>query len=349
MVSSGTGGHLTPVLAVARGLAARGHETLLVIEGRPAEHALLSEGQVVKARSLGLGGSGAGLVVRIARATFAARRLLRSEGVRLVIGTGGRTILPVALAARSLGIDLVLMEQNAVPGRANRLLARWARRVYVGLPGPLQWPHAVFTGTPLRPEIFERDRAAARAALGLRPDVAAVMVTGGSQGAETLNRVVPEALCSLHRPLEVLHACGAGRSAAVRLRYAPGVRYGVAALVRDTVTDMATWYAAADLVVCRGGGATVAELMAAGRAAVIVPYPHHRDRQQYHNGRVLERHGAAVVLPQGELTGPRLAATVKQLLGGGICREMGERARALARRDSCQRILEDVCGLLDRL
>lgn len=347
MVSSGTGGHLTPALAIARGLAARGHETLLLTEGRPAEHALLPEGEV-EVRRLGVGGSRAGLFVRMARAALEARRLLQREGVRLVIGTGGRTSLPVVLAARSLGIDVCLMEQNAVPGRANRLLARWARRVYLGLPSRRRLPHAVFTGTPLRPEIFERDRTAARATLGMRSDVVAVMVTGGSQGAEVLNRVVPEALCTLHRPLEVLHACGPGRAAVVRLRYARGAGHGVNALVRDTVTDMPTWYAAADLVVCRGGGATVAELMAAGRASVIVPYPHHRDRQQYHNGRVLEQQGAAVVLPQAELDAPRLAATIDGLLDGGRYRAMGERARALARSDSCERILEDLCDLLER-
>src|SRR6185436_11453341 len=138
------------------------------------------------------------------------------------------------------------------------------------------------------------DRAAARAALGLRNDLPVVLVTGGSQGAQVLNEVAPQALGSLGMPMQVLHLSGVGRDEAVRRAYAVYDDAIVTAVVRPLAMDMDRMLGAADLVICRGGGTTVAELMAVGRAAVIVPYPHHKDRQQLRNAAVLERCGAAV-------------------------------------------------------
>jgi UDP-N-acetylglucosamine--N-acetylmuramyl-(pentapeptide) pyrophosphoryl-undecaprenol N-acetylglucosamine transferase len=344
LVSSGTGGHLLPAMMLARALSESGHQPILLTEGRSPERLLLEQ-YPYRAETLAVGGPGPSLPLRLLRAWLRARRFLARERIDLVIGAGGRTTVPVGLAATSLGVPMVLMEQNAIPGRANRLLAPLARRIYLGLPSPRRPRNALVTGTPLRPELGRVGRDAAKRSLGLAAALPVVLVTGGSQGARALNTIVPAALCRLRRPVQVLHLCGAHEDEPVRQAYAAGAEHGLTAMVRCHAFDMATMYAAADLVICRGGGGTVAELAAAGRGAIIVPYPHHRDRQQYFNGKVLEDAGAAVVIEQRDLEPGALAAQVKGLLAEGRTAEMGAKASALARPDSCARILEDLAEL----
>lgn len=286
--------------------------------------------------------------MRLLGATLRARNFLRREKVDIVVGTGGRTTLPVGLAAKSLGLPMVLMEQNAVPGRANRLLAPLARRVYLGLPTAHPTRRSLLTGTPLRSEFGRINRSEARRGLGLTVDVPVVFVTGGSQGARTLNSLVPDALCRLRRPLQVLHLSGPGRGENMRLRYAAGEAHGITAMVRSHAFDMPNYYAAADLVICRGGGGTVAELASAGRPSIIIPYPHHRDRQQYFNGKILEEVGAAVVLNEHGLSPESLAALVESLFRRGGLEAMGERAQEVAMTDACDDIVEDLDRLVDR-
>lgn len=343
LVSGGTGGHLMPALELARALRNTGRDALVLTEGRPAERALL-QGSGLTSREFAVGG-GLGLPLRLARATLACRRMLRQENVGLLIGTGGRACVPAALAARSLTIPVCLLEQNAVPGRANRMLARLAARVWLGLPSQRPLPRGVVTGTPLRVEVGQRDRKRARQDLGLEDGVPVLLVFGGSQGAAVLNEVVPAACARLHRSVQVVHLAGIDRSEAVRQAYDGGPA-NVRAIVRSLTRDMATLYAAADLVVCRGGGGTLAELIAAGRPAVIVPYPHHHDRQQWHNGKVLERAGAGLVVEQARFDVESLTIVLDMLLGDPErLLVMGERARGLVPRDACARILADLADL----
>jgi len=326
---------------LANALRESGREPVLLTEGRRAERVLL-ERYPCRAETLAFERGRLSMPMRLFGATVRARRFLRRERIDLVVATGGRTTVPVGLAAKSLHLPVALMEQNVVPGRANRMMFPFAERVYLGLPTDKLPRRGVVMGTPLRQEVGNVDRGEARRSLGLAGDVAVVFVTGGSQGAQVLNEIVPAALCQLRRPLQVIHLCGADVDQAVRMRYAEGEDYGVAALVRCHAFDMATLYSAADLVVCRGGGGTVAELAAAGRSAVIVPYPHHKDRQQFFNGKLLERAGAAVVVEQCSLTSASLAALVESLLRGERPVKMGARARALAKSDTCSRIMEDL-------
>ena len=287
LVSGGTGGHLMPALVLARALRARGHDPVLVTEGRDVERELLRRElpDVVECQLPSARGSRLGLPFWLLRATATARRLLREQHVDAVVSTGGRPSVPVGLAARSLGLPLFLLEQNAITGRANRWLSPLARRIYHGLPAVhATTARSLLTGTPLRPEIGRIDRQVAREELGLPLQASVVLVTGGSQGARSLNETVPKALLRIaarlpQRPLHVLHLAGLGRDEDVRRTYANGER-DVLAQVRPVAQDMARLFAAADLVVCRGGGTTVAELCAVGRAAVIVPYPHHKVQRQ---------------------------------------------------------------------
>jgi UDP-N-acetylglucosamine--N-acetylmuramyl-(pentapeptide) pyrophosphoryl-undecaprenol N-acetylglucosamine transferase len=303
------------------------------------------------------------LPLRLLRAAMSARRLLRDRSIDLVVGCGGRTSVPAGLAARSLRLPLCLLEQNAVTGRANRWLMPWAERIYLGL--PLAGRHgrrhnrrrrSLLTGTPLREGLGGLSKTAARQSLGLPETQPVVLVTGGSQGAESLNRLVPEALCSmqsslqgsLQMPMQVLHVAGGAKDAEVRQRYNElrSQSPEVSATVWPMVNDMATLYAAADLVICRGGGGTVSELMAASRPAIIVPYPHHRDRQQWHNGHVLEAAGAALVCEEATLTAESLARAALDLLRSpDRLADMSRRARCMSPADPCGRILEDLTAL----
>ena len=341
LVSSGTGGHLLPAVMLAHALRDSGDEPILLTEGRRPE-AVLLERYPCRSESLPFGRGRLGMPVHLLGATMRARRFLQREQVDVVVGTGGRTTVPVGLAAKSLGLPVALMEQNAVPGRANRLLFPLAERIYLGLPTESAPRRSVVTGTPLRPEVGHISRSDARRSLGFHDDAPVVFVTGGSQGAQALNETVPAALCSLRQPLQVSHLCGHGRDEAVRMAYAEGVDHGVAALVRSHAFDVATQYAAADLVICRGGGGTVAELAQAGRAAIIVPYPHHKDRQQFFNGKLLQEVGAAVVVEQPDLTVSSLTSLLKGLMHGDRLQKMGERARELAHANPCGQIVEDL-------
>lgn len=342
LVSSGTGGHLLPAMVLADALGQRGHDAFLVTGGRAVENEML-ENRGRDAAHLPLGEGRFGLPLEVLRATRDARRMLRDREVDVVVATGGRTSVPVGLAARSLGLPMCLLEQNATTGKANRLLLPLARRIYLGLPQARKVPRSLFTGTPLRREFRNGDRQQARRRLGLCPDVAVVLVTGGSQGAEALNQLVPAALGGLRRPLQVLHMAGKGNDDAVRTAYASFSEHELVADVRGMDLEMADSYSAADLVICRGGGGTVAELMAIGRPAVIVPYPHHRDRQQTRNGEVLSRAGAAVVLEEKALKAADLSAVVGGLLADpGRLAAMGYRARGLSPSNPCARILEDM-------
>lgn len=348
LVSGGTGGHLMPALVLARAMRASGHEPVLVTEGRDVEREMLRRelpdvhGVELPAASR----SRLGLPFWLLRATAAARRLLREQHVDSVVSTGGRPSVPVALAARSLGKPVYLLEQNAVTGRANRWLLPLASRIYHGLPAAdTSSPRALVTGTPLRPEIGRLDRARARDLLGLRHDVPVVLVTGGSQGARSLNEIVPQALLCVGKPLQVLHLAGLGRDDAVRRFYAAS-EGKVQAHVRPVALDMDRLFGASDLVICRGGGTTVAELIAVGRAAILVPYPHHRDQQQLRNAEVLARAGAALIVEEAALSIEAMAELIACLLADPVrLRTMGDAARALRHGDAAAAILRDM-GLL---
>jgi UDP-N-acetylglucosamine--N-acetylmuramyl-(pentapeptide) pyrophosphoryl-undecaprenol N-acetylglucosamine transferase len=349
LVSGGTGGHLMPALVLARALRERGHTPLLVTEGREVEKEFLDrEVSGVEAACLPEGKpTKLQLPLWLLKATLRARRMLKERNVDSVVSTGGRASLPVALAARSLGKPVFLLEQNAIAGRVNRWMLPFAARMYLGLPGPDMTKRSCFTGTPLRPEIYRIDAQKARAALGLDPKLPVVLVTGGSQGAQRVNEVAPEALASLKTRVQVIHLCGlgavkSGRDVEMRRRYAASDSVAVA-VVRPMAMDMDTMLGAADLVICRGGGTTVAELMAAGRPAVVVPYPHHKDQQQLRNARVLADAGAAVILEEHDLDAAKMAAAIDSILSDrDRLTAMGEAARGLCSLDPTSAILADM-------
>jgi len=282
-----------------------------------------------------------------ATATGRARRCLRAIGADVVIGGGGYVSGPVGLAARSLRLPLVLTEADSHLGIANRALAPLASRVFLAFPlDGRDGRRYEVVGRPIPAATLSVDRAAARERFGIPQDETCLLVFGGSLGARTVNDAALEAFAAAP-PCVVLHACGVRDHAqlAQRLeRFGSPPRYHLHAYI-DQFADA---LAAADLAVGRAGGA-VFELAAAGVPSILVPYPHATADHQTLNARHLGSAGAAVVVPDAELDGPRLAREVGALLADPNRRSaMSNAARAFARPDAAERIAAAVVELGDR-
>ena len=360
IAGGGTAGHVQPAIAIAKALVARGHRRAAVelvgsergIEARLVPEAgfeltLLPGRGIERKLSLQNLRSLASLLVAFRRAW----RLVGERRPRVVVSVGGYASVPCALAAVVRRVPIVVAEQNAAPGAANRLVSRWAKACAVSFPDtPL--PRAVVTGNPVRPEVLAIDRArdapAARAKLDVEPGRRVVLIFGGSLGALRINRAALDAvrLWAGRSDLHVRHVIGSrdwGELTAGGPPLRPGSRLQYQAVEYDD--DMPTSLAAADLVVCRSGASTSFELLAVGLPAVLVPSPFVTADHQTANARHLERAGAAVVVPDAELDGQRLASEVDVLLAD---RRRLDRM-ALAARDAAQPdAADDIAALVER-
>lgn len=338
IAAGGTGGHVLPALAVARALG--GTDVVFIGTDRgPGADIVRRAGYRMVAtpvRPLARGLRGALGPLSMLPATVVARRALRRERVRAVLGMGGYPSLPVVAAARLERIPAVIHEQNAVPGLANEMAARLTPHVAVSFPGTVFGRRPVrLVGVPIRAEIASLDRDAARAealrAFGLDPARATILIFGGSIGALRIDRAAV-GLAAVWRDrtdVQVLLAAGADQIGWVREALEPG-----ALIVRcePFIERIDLAYAAADVAVTRGGASTVFELAAAALPAVVVPYPHARRREQDANARWLADAGGAVVLADAACTGDRLAAACAELLADPERRaKMGAAALAVAR------------------
>ncbi len=318
VMAGGTGGHVFPALAVAETLRAHGADVFWIGTHRGMESRLVpAQGFDMEwVEIAGLRGKGLGAILsgpfKLLGALRQAWILLRRRRPAVILGMGGFVSGPGGLAARALGIPLVIHEQNAIPGLTNQWLARIANRVFEAFPGSFpQARNAITTGNPVRPAITAlpppRERFAGRTG------PAHLLVVGGSLGAQALNETLPLALARLpaaHRPL-VRHQAGERTLAAAADAYRQA---GVAAEVTAFIGDMAQAYGWADLVVCRAGALTVSELAAAGLGAILVPYPHAVDDHQVSNARYLVQAGAARLLIQRDLDPAGLATILNTLL-----------------------------------
>lgn len=348
IMAGGTGGHVFPALATARVLKNRGYDIVWLGTQRGIEARLVpAEGIPVEWLSVsGLRGKGvAALLVapfRLVVALVQALRAVRKHRPRVVLGAGGFASGPGGVAAWLLRRPLVVHEQNAVAGLTNRVLARLADRVLEGFPGSFgSSVKAERVGNPVRPEISAIAPPERRYAG--REGRTRLLVFGGSQGAARLNAVVPAALAELPESLrpDVLHQTG---SRGVEETAASYQSRGIDADVRAFIDDMAGAYGWADLAVCRSGALTVAELAAAGVPAILVPFPAAVDDHQTRNAEYVVRAGAAVLLPESELTPVSLAARLRELLEAGRPRleRMAQAARTTAITDADER-LADAC------
>jgi UDP-N-acetylglucosamine--N-acetylmuramyl-(pentapeptide) pyrophosphoryl-undecaprenol N-acetylglucosamine transferase len=340
VMAGGTGGHVFPGLAVADYLHAHGWRIVWMgnPEGMEAKLVPTRGYEMAWLRFAALRGKGLLrkllLPVNLLRAFWQALRELGRVRPNVVLGMGGYVTFPGGMMAALTGRPLVVHEQNSVAGLANRVLAGVADRVLSGFPNVLG--QGEWTGNPVRAEIAALPQPAQRyAGRSGRLDV---LVVGGSLGAQALNDAVPRALTLItadKRP-RVTHQSGAKQIDALRAAYAVA---GVEAELLPFIDDMAARYAQADLVICRAGALTVAELAAAGVASVLVPFPHAVDDHQTGNARFLSEAGAAILLPQKELTPEKLAALLGELTRGQLA-GMAEKARTLAKPEATRAVAE---------
>jgi UDP-N-acetylglucosamine--N-acetylmuramyl-(pentapeptide) pyrophosphoryl-undecaprenol N-acetylglucosamine transferase len=339
IAGGGTGGHLFTGVAIAEELRARAPDaqirfvgTRRGIEARvlPGLGWELSLIEVSGLKTVGALGALRGLV-RLPRALLQARRVVREHAPDAVIGVGGYASGPAVLMARLAGIPTAIVEQNSIPGLANKILGRLVRTVFIAFDGTRQFfkpTKTLITGNPIRRDLVQKLLAADAPAPDGRVHV---LVSGGSLGAVAVNDLAAEALIALGKsiPLAIVHQTGDKGLDATRSRYAAA---GVDADCRAFITDMAAAYQRADLVIGRAGATTVAELAIAGVPAVFIPFPFAADNHQELNAREMVEAGAALMFKQSELTAEKLADALRPLVTDAARRaEMGAKMRARAR------------------
>jgi len=343
IMAGGTGGHIFPGLAVAKVLRERGVPVTWLGADGAMETRLVPQHDIpIDTLAIGgLRGKGKlaliGAPLRLLRAIRAAGFLIRDRQPRAVIAFGGFASGPGGIAARLHGLPLLVHEQNRAPGMTNRVLSRFARRVLAGFPGSFaQREEAV--GNPVRAEIAAITPPELR--LANRQGPLRLLVLGGSQGARVLNNAVPKALAALGAgmPVQVRHQSGEKLHAEALQAYADA---GVQASVEPFIADMAEAFAWADLVVCRSGASTLAELCAVGVGSVLVPFAAAVDDHQTRNAEYLVERGAAVLLKQDETLATQLEGVLRDLSENSARRmQMANAARALAKVDAAERIAD---------
>ncbi len=354
LAAGGTGGHLFPAQALAERLVRHGAAVCLATDRRADAFAAQVPGvEIREIRAGRLGGNplqSACGVAAMAVGLVQARRLLGRLHPAAVVGFGGYPSVPTMLAATQLGLPTVIHEQNAVLGRANRLLAARVGRIATGFAEtaglrPADRARSAYTGNPVRPAII------AVAAIGYRPPRAGapieLLITGGSQGARIFADIVPPALAGLPPALRVTLRVSlqARREDCARVT-AQLEAAGIAAEVDSFFTDVPERLARAQLVICRAGASTVAELAAIGRPALLVPYPHATDDHQAANARAFAEAGAGWVIPQAGLSAPALTTILAERLADAVgLAGAAAQARRFACDDAAERLTAIVLAL----
>lgn len=348
IAAGGTGGHVFPALAVARELESRNVSVVWVGTERGIESTVVPEWgiplRLVKVTAL----RGRGLLARarsgltLLAAIGSSVRIVLQEKPRAVLGMGGYVAGPVCLAAKLCGRRMVVHEQNAIAGFTNRLLKRIANKVMEAMPGTFAMSdNAVHTGNPVREDILSL--AAPESRMAQRTDAMRLLVIGGSQGAKALNEIVPLAIKQVTAAVVVRHQCGDAWLADTKDAYRDCPHQSE---VLTFIDDMAETYAWADLIVCRSGAMTVAELAAVGLPAILIPYPAAVDDHQTANGKFLVHAGAAVMIQESELTPDLLAENITALITDRkILVAMAQQGRAASRRNATQIVVDEILGV----
>jgi UDP-N-acetylglucosamine--N-acetylmuramyl-(pentapeptide) pyrophosphoryl-undecaprenol N-acetylglucosamine transferase len=344
-MAGGTGGHIFPGLAVAEEARAAGWQVVWMGARGGMEERLVPRHGIPAAWIRARAARGKGLLqklllpVNLLYSFWESARHIRRLHPDVVLGLGGYVAFPGGMMASLLGRPLAVHEQNAIAGLTNRVLAGVSDKVMVAFPDAIK--AAEWTGNPVRGEIARIAVPAERFAGRSGP--LRLLVVGGSLGAQALNEAVPRALALLKDRPRVVHQSGEKHLDALRAHYAAA---GVEGELVAFIDDMARRYAEADLVICRAGAVTIAELSAAGMASILVPFPYAVDDHQTANARFLAERGAAILLPQRELTPQRLAGLI-----GGLDRKallaMAEKARALGKPDAARTVAQRCMALAE--
>lgn len=361
MAGGGTGGHLFPGIAIAKEFMARNSATriIFVSTGNRFEKAVLSKAGF-DLRSIPVAGiKGRGTwnqiksALKIPGAVLDAGGLLKKFSPDLTIGLGSYSAGPVVISAWLMKIPIAIQEQNILPGITNRILARFADRIYISFENTKlrRNPQKVYwTGNPVRQELLESSGRPKNATVrDVHLGRFTVLIIGGSQGAHRINIVMTEALEHLRNPerLHFVHQTGEADEAAVGDAYRSK---SVSATAQAFFDDMAAQYCQADLIICRAGATTVAEITALGKAAIFVPFPYAADDHQTLNAADLAHDGAAELIPEQKLNAKLLGARIKHYMEHPADLEnMAARARRFGKPDAAKSIVDDCCRLVDKL
>lgn len=345
----GTGGHLFPGIAVAQQLRSMGHHPVLLISQKEVDaEASRKYGDLefhtmqAIAKPPTLSPRMPGFLWKLLRSYMTCRNIIRKEKADVVIGMGGFTSLPPIVAARHMGLRTYVHDSNALPGKSNRMTARWCTAVMLGLKEAAAYfpgSRCIVTGTPVREELLQLPTCSqARERLGLPQDKPVILVTGGSQGARNLNTMLIEAAKAAP---EVHYLVIAGRQDYERVQQLTGGATNISVL--GFCSDMPAAYAAADGVIARSGASTLTELSVIGKACLLVPFPFAADDHQTFNAKVFTEAGAAVMYQQAELTTEKVHNFVHSTILIASEREKMEAAmRSMARTDAPQAIADAV-------
>ncbi|RVU83436.1 undecaprenyldiphospho-muramoylpentapeptide beta-N-acetylglucosaminyltransferase [Leucothrix sargassi] len=353
ITAGGTGGHVYPGLAVARALQEQGIPVVWMGTRKGLEARVIPEAGIEMAwlDVSGLRGKGVMALalapVRLMKALYQSVGIMRKHKPVAVLGMGGFVAGPGGLVASLMGIPVVIHEQNAVPGLTNRLLSKVSTKVLEGFPGSFvsAKSKSVPVGNPVRKDISSLPAPAER--MQAREGRLNLLIIGGSLGAQALNEAVPQAVALLDESIRpvIRHQAGRNKDEMTQAVYDKSAVDGT---ITPFIDDMAEAYAWADLVICRSGALTVAELAAAGLASVLVPYPYAVDDHQTANGLYLSENGAAILLPQTSLTPEALASHLTRLLQAPErLLQMSEKAKELARPDATAEVAAIVAKLAD--
>lgn len=352
IAGGGTGGHLFPGIAVAEEFLKRDGQNRVLFIGtrRGIEYRILPGlGYALELIEVeGLKGRGvkalAKAMVMIPRSLWHSRRILQSFAPDVVLGVGGYASGPAVLAARLMGLPTAVAEQNALAGNTNRLLGKVVDKVFLTYAQSKKGFAAakvMVTGNPVR-AAFAEGLADRRSSSGIRQ----ILIFGGSQGAAAINATVVAMLPLLEKmkdALHIVHQTGERDLAAVKEAYR---RHGVNALVSPFIADMVSAYAASDLMICRAGATSLAEITAAGRASILIPFPFAANDHQTQNARAMVESGAAIMISERDLTPEKLFAEIEALLTDEKkLQEMEARSKKMGRLDAARQIV-DACMTL---
>lgn len=343
VMAGGTGGHIFPALAVVQALQEQGHH-IVWLGSKDAMETRLVPQYNIPLETLAIKGiRGNGLKRKLLlpftllKTIMAARKIIRKHHVNAAIGFGGFVTFPGGVATIICGLPLIVHEQNAIAGLSNRVLAKFANRVMYAFPKVFADKDGL-VGNPVRTDIANLPKPQQRY-FG-RQGALNILVVGGSLGADALNKIVPQAIALLstdQRP-KITHQSGRNKLDELKQNYH---QLGVEACCLEFITDMLSAYRQADLVICRAGALTIAELTAAGVGAFLVPYPHAVDDHQTANAQFMVHEGAALLLPQATLSAQSLYTLLADLTREQ-CLQMAIKARVLAQPDSAARVASEV-------
>jgi len=348
IAGGGTGGHVFPAISIAQEISGRNNrdEILFVGTQKGMENELVQKNGYKIKHISSRGFVGRGIIKTFAaffsafKGLFESVSIIRNYEPDVVLGVGGYVSGPFLLASFLIRKPTAICEQNTVPGVTNRILGKIVDKIFVSYDSSLQYfpsKKVLVTGNPIRKNILQTSE------ITRNSDSITILIFGGSQGAKSLNRAVPEAVSRIgHENISIVHQTGKNDFDYVRNSYNEN---GIDAEVLEFIDNMARAYANADLVIGRAGARTIAEITALGKPSILVPFPYAAHNHQYENAKILEEEGASILIEDKEATPEKIVSTLTKLLDRDKLNEMSSNAKRLGRPEASKDIVNELYKL----